>query len=457
MKLGYNLNLEQQQKLIMTPELRQAIELLQLNTVELGEYITKELEENPMLEPEDDRKKEEESLDDKALEEVDWEEYFDNASSYEYRTESDKNQEQVNFESFIRQKPNMHEDLISQLNICQSSEEDCNIGRILIQSLDKDGYLTIDIETLANDLQVPVNRIEKILKIIQKLEPIGLGARSLEECLLIQVEEDTKAAEYIKDIIRLHLKDIAYNRIDKISKNLGITKKEVLEAIEYIRKLEPKPGRQLDQQETVKYITADAEIKLVDGEFKVILNEDSGPRLNINNYYKSMMKTNKDDGTKNYLYNRFNRAMWVIQSIEQRKNTIKKVLESIVKFQKDFLLEGEKYLKPLTMKEVAEDIDMHESTVSRVTTGKYVQTPQGLFEFKYFFTTGLLGIDGDVSSTSIKSSIKDIIDNEDSKKPFSDQKISDILKEKGVKVSRRTVAKYRNELGILSSSMRRGL
>ncbi len=452
MKLGFDLKLEQSQKLIMTPELRQAIELLQLNTIELDQYINKELEENPMLESTEVLDKEE-SLEQHSDVEIDWSEYFEKGNSYEYKNEIDKNIEQINFESFIKYEQNLNEYLLTQLNLLKIDKVEKEIGIYILENLDDDGYLTKSVAQISTDLKKSKVIVEKVLDEIQKFDPKGIAARNLEESLLNQVEVQD---DNIEKIIKYHLEDIAYNRVDKIGKSLGITSELVLEYLDYIKSLEPKPGRYLsDDNASIKYITPDAEIKLIDGEFKVILNEVTGPRLNISSFYKSMIKTDSDKDTKNFLNDRLNRALWIIQAIEQRRNTIKKVLESIVKFQAEFLLEGEKFLKPMTMKDVAEDIDMHESTVSRATTGKYVQTPQGIFELKYFFTTGLLGINGDVSSISIKSAIKDLVENEDGKKPLSDQRISDILKENGTRVSRRTVAKYRTELNILSSSMRK--
>lgn len=457
MKLGYDLKLEQSQKLIMTPELRQAIELLQLNTVELKDYINRELEENPMLEVKTNLDQAE-SLEEQAGDsQVDWAEYFDKSNSYEYKAETDRNIKQVNFEAFVKYEPSLKEYLLGQLNLLPICERGRRVGEALILNLDEDGYLSLGVEEIAENLKIEEEFVASILNQIQKFDPKGIAARSLEECLINQVS-DGKDSENIRRVIANHLEDIAYNRLDKIARELGIDLAELERILEYIRGLEPKPGRYLSQLgDQVRYITPDADIKLVDGEFKVFLNDISSPRLNINSFYRSMMRSNSDVRATEFLQERFNRAMWVIQSIEQRRQTIKKVLESIVKFQEDFLLEGEKFLRPMTMKQVAEEIDMHESTVSRATTGKYVQTPQGLFELKYFFTRGLLGINGDVSSISIKSRIRDLITGEDSRKPLSDQKISDILKENGVRVSRRTVAKYRNEMNILSSSMRRGL
>ena len=258
-------------------------------------------------------------------------------------------------------------------------------------------------------------------------------------------------------IIERYLEDIAHNRLLKISKELNIDLKEVQEICDFIKTLEPKPGRSYSgDADQVNYITPDAYIEYIDGEYVIILNDITGPRLNINNFYREMIRQGKDPKATEFLSERLNAAMRIIRSIEQRRMTIYSVLESILKFQRDFFIMGEKGLKPLTLKEVADDIDMHESTVSRATNGKYVQTPRGLFELKYFFTSGISTNKGaDVSSTSIKAVLKEIIEGEDPKKPYSDQQLSNILKERGISISRRTVAKYRDELNIPSSTMRR--
>lgn len=452
MKLGFDITIEQSQKLIMTPELRQAIELLQFNTTELTEYINNELEENPMLEYMENERKEE-SLDEYAEKDVDWAEYFEKNDNSSYRVQTDKNIKQQNFETFTKENETLDDFLLRQVNLSDLNEQQKEIGKILIRSLDKDGYLDLELKEISGRLGVNKKEIKRVLSKIQKFDPPGIAARNLKECLLIQIDELECDKLYIRTIIEDHLEDLAYNRIDKISKSVKIDVEDVKQALEYIKKLEPKPGRYLSNKgEEARVITPDAEIKLVDGRYSVILNDVTAPRLNINNFYRNMLKNNSDDKAVEYLSGRFNRALWVIRSIEQRRDTIRKILESILKFQKEFFIEGERHLKPLTMKEVADDIEMHESTVSRASNEKYVQTPRGLFQMKYFFTSG---VDGDISSTSIKVIIKDIIDNEQSNKPYSDQKISDLLKEKEIKISRRTVAKYRDEMNILSSSLRR--
>ena len=457
MKLSYNLNLEQSQKLIMTPELRQAIELLQFNSMELKEYITNELEENPMLEFKESTSDSLDNPEQDKKEEVDWKEYIEKQNDNSYSPQQvDKNPEDYNYESFVTDTPTLNDHLMFQLGISKISLEDHKIGEYIIQHIDDNGYLQISLEEISNNKNIKMVKLEEILNIIQKFEPLGVGARNLKECLLIQIREEKELDPNIEKIIENYLDDLGHNRIQKISKELDIDLNRVQEICDYIKKLEPKPGRSFSgNMDEIRYITPDAAIQHIEGEFKVVLNDIAGPRLNINDYYKRLMKADNDDKTTEFLNNRFNRALWVIRSIEQRRDTIRKVIESILKFQMDFFLEGEKSLKPLTLKDIAEDIEMHESTVSRTTNGKYVQTPRGLFELKYFFSSGLEGRDGEMSSTSIKSIIKDIIDNEDSKKPYSDQKLSDLLKIKDINISRRTVAKYRDELNIPASSMRK--
>ena len=458
MKLGYNLALEQVQKLVMTPELRQAIQLLQFTSQELNEYLEKQIEENPMLDVE---KSEEEydNIDDyaKEREEIDWKEYIGKYDDVSYKPQRDKNAKEYSYENFVSYSPSLRENLLFQLNVSEIDEKDIEIGEILIENIDENGYLVATVEQIALDLGVLDGDVENVLYTIQTFEPLGVGARNLKECLLIQIREDKNKNPYIRKVIEEYLEDVANNRLLKISKELNIELKEVQEICDYIKTLEPKPGRSFNSSSNgVKYITPDATIEFIDGEYIILLNDVTGPRLNINNFYKELMRQEKDSSATEFLTEKLNSAMWIIRSIEQRRITIYKVVESILKFQIDFFNIGEKGLKPLTLKEVADDIGVHESTVSRATNGKYVQTPRGLYELKFFFSSGLSSNrGGDVSSTSIKAVIKDIIEGENIRKPYSDQQISNILKEKGISISRRTVAKYRDELEIPSSSMRR--
>lgn len=457
MKLGYDLSLQQVQKLVMTPELRQAIQLLQYTSYELNEYLEEQMEENPMLEAVN-LSEDHENLDDHIdkKEEIDWKEYLGKTDEYSYRPQKDRNIKETNYDNFLGDSPSLRENLMFQLNTLGLEDEDLKIGEVLIGNIDENGYLAVSIELISKDLNTNVKKVEEVLSIIQSFEPLGVGARNLKECLLIQIREDESISLNVEKIIEDHLEDLAHNRIQKISKQLNIDLKEVQRIYDYIKTLEPKPGRCFDEScERVKYVTPDATIEFIDGEYVISVNEATGPRLNINNFYKDLIKKEEDPESMEYLTKKLNSAMWIIKSIEQRRATIYNVVESILKFQKDFFEQGEKALKPLTLKDVAEDIDMHESTISRTTNGKYVQTPKGLFELKYFFSSGIGSTQGEKSSTSIKSLIEDIVKDEDKKKPYSDQKILEILNDKGIKISRRTVAKYRDELKIPSSIIRR--
>ncbi len=458
MKLSYNLTLEQSQKLIMTPELRQAIQLLQYNSLELNEYLNKEIQENPLLEMEAVKVELEDiSIDNSKDQAIDWKEYLEKYEDYSYRPQVDKNHKEYTVESFTSYDLTLREHLISQLTLVKLTPKEYKIGEYIIQSLNENGYLNILIEDIASQLGVSAEEVDSVLKVVQTFEPSGVAARSLVECLLIQVEAKNIKGTLIKKIINNYLSDLGHNRLGKIAKEENIDLLKVQRACDFIRALEPKPGRSFSgNYDEVKYIVPDATIQFVDGKYNILINEVTGPRLNINNFYKNLLKEGGDKETTEYLSNKLNSAMWIIKSIEQRRQTIYKVIQSILKFQLEFFNEGDKNLVPLTLKDVAEDIDMHESTISRATNGKYVQTPRGLFELKYFFSTGLASTSGeDISATSIKSIIKDIIDSEDNKKPYSDQKIADILKDKGNSISRRTVAKYRDEMEIPSSTMRR--
>ena len=453
-KLNYDLSLEQSQKLIMTPELRQAIQLLQYTSLELNEYLSKELEENPLLEMESPVEEVQniESLNDDK--DIDWKEFIESYDDISYRTEVDRNHKEYSIESFISYSPSLKDFLFEQLNMVSIGIREKAIGEYLIQNINSNGYLESSLSEIAILLQVSVEEVEMMLSVIQGFEPIGVAARNLKECLLIQSRElnDSK----INLIIQNHLEDIAANRLANISKCVGITIEKAQDYCDIIKSLEPKPGRTFrGDGEDIRYIIPDATIEEIDGEYVIFINEITGPRLNINEYYKNLIKTSKDDKTSEFLQEKLNSALWIIKSIEQRRQTLYKVIMSIITFQKNFFKYGEKQLIPLTLKDVALDIDMHESTISRATNGKYVQTPRGVFELKYFFNTGLSGSNGDVSALKVKSIIKGMIDEENPKKPLSDQLISDALKSRGMIVSRRTVAKYRDELNIPSSSMRR--
>lgn len=438
----------------MTPELRQAIQLLQYNSLELNEYLASELEENPMLEMENPIQ-EIETIEVEPRElDIDWKEFIEKYDDISYKPEIDKNIKEYNLESFISYDPSLKDHLMSQLSMISIGAREHKLAEYIIQNIDDNGYITTPLEEISHFTKTNISEVETMLGIIQTFEPIGIGARNLKECLLLQIKE--KNNPIIRTIIEQNLEDIANNRMHKIAKENDLDLRQVQELCDFIKTLEPKPGSSFKgNSDEVKYIIPDATIQLVDDEYIILVNDYTGPRLNISNYYKNMLKTGSDQKTTEFLHDKLNSAMWIIKSIEQRRQTIYRVVESILKFQIEFFKEGKMSLLPLTLRDVADDIEMHESTISRATNGKYVQTPRGLYELKYFFTTGLSSLEGDISSTSVKAMIKNLIDGENTIKPYSDQQISKILDEKGTSVSRRTVAKYRDELNIPSSSLRR--
>ena len=457
MRLGFQLNLEQSQKLIMTPELRQAIQMLQFNSQELEQYLNSEMEINPLLEME---KKESnlESIDDytNKIEEIDWSDYWSQYDDISYKNFSKAEDKKESFESYLSHKVSLKEHLLLQLNITIFNTFDKEIAHFIIESIDKNGYLKNDPKNIAKVFETSKERVENILQTIQTFDPVGIASRDLKECLRLQLQEKKLFDKNIDKIIDGYLEDVAKNRILKISKDLDISIKKAQYFCDIIKSLEPKPGRGFfHEDDEVKYITPDIYLHNIGGEYVIVLNDVTAPRLKINNFYKELLKDDNNENTSDFIKKKLNSAMWVIKSIEQRRMTIYKVVESIVKFQREFFDKGKKFLRPLTLKDIAEDIDVHESTVSRATNGKYIQTPRGLFELKFFFSSGVTGDDLSVASTGVKSMIKDLIEKEDPKKPISDQKIANILTSKDVNISRRTVAKYRDELGIPSSSGRR--
>jgi RNA polymerase sigma-54 factor len=470
MKLGYDLTIEQTQKLTMTPELIQAIQILQFNTQELDEFVQEELMQNPVLEFDrnsEERPREEvtrtEELDAKACEKDDFDlrekikeaEYDD--ISYKQWEYSRASESEYSYEQFVSKDETLEDALLLQLTFSSLKGDDLKIGRFLVEAIDDNGYLTMSAEEAARALGTDLDKVEEVLDVIQTFEPAGVGARSLKECLIIQLAAKGLLDETVEYIIMNHLEDLGENKLSRVAKVLGLPVTQVQMVCDLIRSLEPKPGRCFSSGNSVKYITPDVTVEKIDGSYQVITNEYSVPRLMVSPYYSNLARAAVDDAELNkYLNEKYNAALWLIKSIEQRKNTIFNVVDAVIRHQKDFLDNGNQHLHTLTLKQVADDLGIHESTVSRAINGKYMQTPRGVFEIKYFFSSGVTGSDGEgVSSNSIKSMIKEIIDSEDPKNPYSDQDMVAMLSERGIEISRRTVAKYREGLNILSSSKRR--
>ncbi len=460
MRMGFNLQLEQSQKLVMTPQLQQAIKILQFTSLELDNYVTQEIEKNPVLELNDDKQKQEmsdiTSKEDK-LKEIDWKEYINDSHNYTHSKGVNHNDDNdFNYENIVSKESTLHEYLLFQYHLTIIDKRYFKIGEYIINSLDDNGYLTANVEEISCYFKEEENIVENILSIIQTFDPPGVGARNLQECLLLQLKFLEIDDKKIYELVEEYLDKVGANKYPYIAKKLGVTVEKVQDYCDFIKTLDPKPGRRFASNQN-KYITPDIVVKKIGNEYVLTTNDYSEPRLSIRKDYKIMMDSNdKESDVVKFLSDQFNSAAWLIKSIEQRKQTIYKVAESIVKKQFDFFEKGKKHLKPMTLKEVAEDIEMHESTVSRATNGKYIETPLGTFELKYFFSGGLDNENGmGISTQSVKSFIKDIINEENPKKPLSDDKIVKMLKDKDINISRRTVAKYRDEMSILSSSKRK--
>jgi len=475
MAMEARLALRQTQRLVMTPMLQQAIQLLQLSTLELQELLQKELTENPMLEesaPEDAPQPEaagdpppgdglpvEPRATDAPPEAPDLP--FDITEILfgppdERTLVQQEEHDETRFENFIGATTSLSDHLTDQLRLSVTEPEVRRAADEIIGNLDEDGYLRATLEEMAEKTGLPLAVFEKTLSLVQTFEPCGVGARDLRECLLIQLRDQASPDPLAIEILEEHFEAFQRCKYAEIARAVKRDQDRVLEAVDEIAGLEPKPGRRFAPSDT-RYIVPDVHVYKVDDDYAIVLNDDGIPRLRINSYYRSMIGRAQGDEARRYVEDRLRSAVWLIKSVHQRQKTLYKVTNSIVQFQKAFLDRGLSFLRPLSLRHVAEDIQMHESTVSRVTTNKYVQTPQGLFELKFFFHSGIAREHGgdEVSSVSVKKMIEDLIVKEDAGKPLSDQDITRSLKQRGLTIARRTVAKYREELGILPSHQRR--
>lgn len=471
LQLKQSLTLAQQ--LIMTPQLQQAIKLLQLSRLELLETVHTELETNPVLEEhvsegggdeekefvkdsESEPKLAEVDAQEKMREDLDWESYLSEynkgwaESPYEAR-------EAPSFENVTASKPSLQSHLMWQLNMTRISDTAKEIAVHLIGNLDDDGYLTLSVEELSEITHRPPEEVIETLSIIQNFDPVGVAARDTRECLLIQARFQNFGGTLVEKIILDHMDKLENKKYELVAKGLSVPLENVLDAVSIITSFEPKPGRQYSDEETI-YISPDIYVFKMGDDYEIVLNEDGLPKLRINAYYRDILTSKEalEDGTKQYIQDKLKSAAWLIKSIHQRQRTIYRVTNSIVRFQREFLDKGIAHLKPLVLRDVAEDIQMHESTISRVTTNKYVHTPQGVYELKYFFNSAIQCLDGEsVSSETVKEHLKNIIKSENRAKPYSDQEIAEMLKQHNIDVARRTVAKYREALGILPSRKRK--
>jgi len=477
------------QQLVVTPQLQQAIKLLQLSRLELSTLIQKELVENPVLEEtdeetqqqEEEQKKSNAELHEKARDEdrghdhamdeigsadgqlkepndFDWENYIGMYNAPGYTGERDVgSDESPTYENVLRTTESLRDHLMWQLQLSSFPKEDEPVFLELIGNINDDGYLQVTMDEVAQACSVTIDQVEKVLRKLQTFDPLGVGARDLKECLKLQVVNLGEDSSMVISLIDNHLADLERRNFAHIAKKMDLSMEEVQHLAHLIHELEPKPGRPYTA-ESPQYIVPDVYVNKVGEEYLITLNEDGLPKLKISDFYRrALLKGSSVGGqTKEYIQERMRAAMWLIKSIHQRQQTLHRVASSIVKFQREFFDKGIAYLRPLVLKDVADDIEMHESTISRVTTNKYMHSPRGIFELKFFFNSGVHQLEGaGVASEAVKSKIKQLIDKEDTRKPLSDQEISERLKQYNIDIARRTVAKYREALGFPSSSKRR--
>lgn len=487
LRLSQGMSLQQR----MAPQLIQSLQLLQMSTLELELEIKQQMEVNPLLEEsmelEEEQEEEKEKADEALKEEeevvaddfedtVDWdallEDQFDQ-NSYNNDTEFDPNWEQDREpqENRITTMPPLPELLQHQLSMSSLAGIDVDIAQSIIGNLDDRGYLTCTVEEVAEPLEIPLADVERVLAVIQTFDPPGIGARNLAECLLIQLE--SLAGEVIDEdrqlaiqVIRLHMEDLTKRRFSRITRALGIDNEQLKYVMDLIETLQPNPGASsisdyaglLTLDTEIPYVTPDLIVEKVADDWVVSLTDGNLPSIRINAGYAKLMKDGRGrkDEVRTYVSKKLNDARWLINAINQRRNTMLKVANYLVRAQMDWFEHGSSRLRPMVLQDVADAVEMHVSTISRVSNGKYMQTPHGVFELKYFFDSKVHRDDGeDVSARSVKETISKLIDGEDKKKPLSDQEIAAILGRDGLTIARRTVAKYRDQLGINSQRYRK--
>jgi RNA polymerase sigma-54 factor len=463
---------------VLAPQLQQSLQLLQVPALELRALVQEELQQNPLLEElpkeeiqvevepgmsehpaenearsdETDFKEEFEVL---AKLDEEWREYFSQTTSFRSRSPEQEEQRQHFFDSIVQQK-SLQQHLLEQLDFAEIPEEDGKVAELVIGSINDDGYLLTPIEELAISSGLVLDQLQKALELVQTFHPVGVGARNLRECLLIQLDRLGKSESIEAAVVSHHLDDLGRKRYAEIGRTLNISVEQVQQIANFIATLEPKPGRMFSTEQQ-QYVAADVVVQKVNDEYIVMLNNDQIPHLRISNTYKDLMASDdKSREARDYVRDKIRAGKFLIKSIHQRQQTIQNISRVIVERQGDFLENGVTHLKPLTMAQVAEVVGVHETTVSRAVANKYMQTPQGLFEMKFFFTPGFETASGaSLSNASVKEQISQLVEREDPGKPLSDQEIVAILKEQGIPIARRTVAKYRHELNILPSNLRK--
>src|SRR5215211_7267827 len=479
MAIGQKLHTKLVQKLILTPSLQQAIKLLPMSTLELADLLNQEMVENPLLEEveteelqpaEQQQQQPEKPAEEKPTEkadtwdDADYEYFFGDYLDDGYRSRTPQEVKELPpIENTLSTAGSLSDHLLWQLSMQTSDEKLKEIGSAIIGNLDDDGYLVASVEEIAAMGDWPVGEVEKALQHLQTFDPIGVCARDLQECLWLQLRHLGLEGTVTEKIITEHLRLLQNHQVPEIARKLGVPIEDLREHVEIIRNLDPKPGSRYNPSQS-QYVIPDVYVVKVEDQYVAALNEEGLPQLRISPVYRRLLdKTGaaggeQNDETRAYVKDKFRSALWLIKSVDQRQKTIHKVATSIINFQREFLDQGIEYLRPLVLRDVANDIGMHESTVSRVVNNKYMHTPQGVFELKYFFHSGISSSYGEsVSSVTIKQRIRKIIENEDPRKPLSDSKIVSILQKEGLMLARRTIAKYREELKIPTSNQRKVL
>ena len=469
--------LKMSQQLVMTPQLQQAIKLLQLTRLELQDLVAKELEENPLLEEssDEDEVREPDTLEvaEQELEQLqdvsdfrevetgeetlrDWDSYLDGYNYSSGEQQYGGEDERPSFENLLTKKGTLRDHLLWQLHMGLYSEMDIRVGEVIIGNVDDYGYLRASLQEIAAASSATEEDVQDVLDCIQEFDPPGVAARDLRECLLIQARNLGMKGSVVENILLNHLGDLEKRNYKQIVRSLKVDINQVLLASKIISGFDPRPGSSFSTDD-VHYISPDIFVHKVGDDYVVMLNEEGLPNLKVSTQYADVRGNGAiDSQAEHYINDKARAAAWLIKSIQQRQRTIYKVAKSIIRFQREYFDRGIQYLRPLVLRDVAEDIGMHESTISRVTTNKYMQTPQGLLELKYFFNSGLSTSEGDfVASESVKNRIKEIIDRENPQKPYSDQKIAELLGGQTVNIARRTVTKYREMLNMGSSSERK--
>jgi len=464
------------QKLILTPSLQQAIKLLPMSTLELAELLNQEMVENPMLEeiPTEDppaaettpstetTAEQEKPAEDRGetWDDADYEYFFGEYLDEGYRPRQPMEVKELPpIENTLSTRSSLSDHLAWQLNLQINDPAIQDVGAAIIGNIDEDGYLVASVNEIAALGDWDLDLVERALQYVQAFDPIGVGARDLQECLLLQVRHLGLDGTPVELLVRDHLRLLQNHRIPELARQLGLEPEEVKAHIELIRNLDPKPGARYSPADS-QYVIPDVYVIKTDDGYRAMLNEDGLPQLRISPVYRRLLEKGGETSaeTRAYVKDKFRSALWLLKSVDQRQKTILKVATSIINFQRGFLDSGIEHLRPLVLRDVATDIGMHESTVSRVVNNKYMHTPQGVYEMKFFFHSGISSAYGEnVSSVTIKQRIRKIIEAEDQRRPLSDSKIMNILQKEGLALARRTIAKYREELKIPTSNQRKVL